>query len=1342
MKSGANGFFVTVRSEGGLLPSDLLQKLAIGSGDLGGLKPENYHLAANERINEAVARSWTRLLAVWQAFDEARSKLPEEDRGTTLTREKWLLILFQEFGYGRLPLAKDLETDSKSYPISHYWNHSPIHLVGFRTDLDRRTPRAVGAASASPHSMTQEFLNRSKDHMWGFISNGLRLRILRDNKSLTRQAYVEFDLESMMEGEVYSDFHLLWLLCHQSRIEAEKPEDCWLEKWMQAAKDQGTRALEHLREGVERAIKALGTGFLAQTANKNVRDNLRSGKLTKEDYYRQLLRLVYRIIFLFVAEDRDLLFTPQISPGVKEKYNRYYSASRLRKLAEKIRGTKHPDLYHGLSVVMEKLGADEGCTALGLPALGSFLWSKEAIQDLIDCNISNDAFLEAVRSLSFMVEGRVLRAIDYKNLGAEELGSIYESLLELHPQINTDAATFDLIVAAGHERKTTGSYYTHPSLVQCLLDSALEPVLEEAVKKPNPEEAVLDLKICDPACGSGHFLIAAAHRIAKRLAAIRTGDLEPSPDETRKALRDVIGKCMYGVDINPMAVELCKVSLWMEALESGKPLSFLENKIQFGNSLLGTTPALLKKGIPDEAFEPIEGDDKDFCKRLKKRNKDERQGQGSLFDDHLKPWDQLGNLAVAMTAIDDSSDETIQDIRTKQKRYEEFIRSSGYLYGRLLADAWCAAFVWKKIDDEKMPYPITESVFRMLEKNPHAIPKAQQEEIIRIAREYQFFHWHLAFPDVFRILNEYEQIENKGAGWSGGFDIVLGNPPWDQIQTDPQEFFSGRFPEISNITSQAERDKRIKLLQSEAPELYDAYSKQKRETDAAKAFLHSSGLYPLTSYGRLNMAPIFAERCTQIVSSDGYIGIIVPTGIATDSFNQYFFSNLIESKKLKSLYDFENRDRILFPEVYYRMRFCLLTISGAKINNESPEFVFFALNTTDAVNPLYRFNLTLDDFQLMNPNTKTCPTFRSVGDANLTKKIYQLSKVLVDRSNSEVENKWEIETFLMFMMNTDSKHFLSSEKLEEIGAELKGNIYFYKDMSYLPLYEGRMIDFMDHRYASTVVKKIAMKRSADSCILDEAAKKNPDIFAMPRYWVEEKLVQDRHREFFDRKWTLGYMSITSSTNERTAIFTILPISGLGNSITGLLSAKSASLQACLLANFCSLLFDYVCKQKISGNNFNQFVIEQTPVLTPEAYQRQLAWLDAETIEAWLRARVLEMVFTSTDLASFAEDLNYHGMPFIWDDKRRFIIRCEMDALYFHLYDIQRDDVDYIIESFSVLRRKEDEMFKEYLTKKIVLEIYDEMAEAIRTGKPYKTRLDPPPADPKITHSVTREKIRS
>jgi hypothetical protein len=438
--------FATIRTEGALLPSDILVRIASGDQSLGGLAPTSYHLEPGEKIGEATNRAWNRLQAAWANFQAAREKLPETDPGTTITRERWLLPLFQLLDFGRLQTAKAEEIGGKSYAISHAWQQTPIHLVGCNVDLDHRIQTAAGGMRSSPHSLLQELLNRSGQHLWGIVSNGLRLRLLRDNVSLTRQAYVEFDLEAMMSGEAYPDFVLLWLLLHQSRFEGERLELCQLEKWSQAARTEGVRLLDGLRDGVQRAIEALGQGFLAHPANTALREKLRSGVLDRQDYYRQLLRLVYRLLFLFVAEDRDLLLNPGADAAAQKRYREHYATTRLRRLATTRAGSRHSDLYCALRLVMDKLSGD-GCPQLALPALGSSLFSARALSALGGCELANVQLLEAIRSLAVTQTGESRRTVDYKNLGAEELGSVYESLLELQPVLNAEAATFELKVA-------------------------------------------------------------------------------------------------------------------------------------------------------------------------------------------------------------------------------------------------------------------------------------------------------------------------------------------------------------------------------------------------------------------------------------------------------------------------------------------------------------------------------------------------------------------------------------------------------------------------------------------------------------------------------------------------------------------------------------------------------------------------------------------------------------------------------------------------------------------------------------------------------------------------------
>ncbi len=1326
MQRRQHTIFSTVQSSGAVLPMDLLQRIALLDPALDGLAPEAYHLLKTERLNEAINHSWNRLMGAWAIFKAARDKLPERETGTTLTRERWLLQLFSELGYGRLPIAKNVEVQSKSYPISHLWQQTPIHLVGCNVDLDHMTRGVAGAARSSPHSLVQELLNRSDSYLWGFVSNGLRLRLLRDNVSITRQAYVEFDLEEMMDGEVYADFVLLWLLCHESRVEGEPSEECWLEKWSRTAQKEGTRVLDHLRDGVEQAIAALGSGFLAHPANAELRDRLRGGQLSTQDYYRQLLRIVYRLIVLFVAEDRDLLFHPGASETARTCYTLYYSISRLRRLAERRIGTRHFDLFSGLRLVMEKLGDDHGYPELGLPTLNSFLFSREAISDLADAEIANRDLLDAIRALAFTSDGHTRRVVDYRNLGPEELGSVYESLLELHPFLHIDTATFKLDTASGHERKTTGSYYTPTGLITCLLDSALDPVLDEACAKFDPENAILNLKVCDPACGSGHFLIAAAHRIARRLAAVRTGEEESPPEARRKALRDVIGRCIYGVDINPMSVELCKVNLWMEAIEPGKPLSFLERHIQCGNSLLGATPALLADGIPDSAFEPIEGDDRNICREYKRKNREQREGNRTLFDPEGKLWDRMGDLATSMIQLEGMGDDTVEEIRRKQEYYDKLVHSNDYLFGRLWADAWCAAFVWKKTND--FAYPITEEVFRNIEKNN--ISTWMRNEIIRLREQYQFFHWHLAFPDVFRVPTKGEMPENEQMGWSRGFDVVLGNPPWEHTELKEQEWFATHKPEIANTVG-AGRKHQIAALATTDPELFAAFIDAKRQQNASSHFIRNSNHYPLCGRGRINTYAIFAEIMRAIIGSRGRVGCIVPSGIATDEPTKLFIQDLTESQSLVSFFSFINEAK-LFPGIDHRVSFALLTISGATVRFKEADLVVGAYRTDDLNEKERHCSLSAKDIALLNPNTHTCPIFRSKRDMVLTQAIYQRVPVLI-KDGPPVENPWNISVKRMFDMTAASHLFRTRKQLEAAEWRLVGNVFHREDEQYLPLYEGKMVWNFDHRFGTYEGQTEAQARQNKLPELRDKEHTDPSLFSLPKYWIHESHMPDLMKD--GRNAFLAFRDITNAVVLRTAIFSIIPAIPCGNNLPiALIDAKYTREITFLAASTSSFVFDYVTRQKLGGTHMNSFILHQLPILSPGSYTTTCHWDTEGSIGDWMFPRALELTYTAWDLEAFAKDCGYTGLPFRWDEKRRFLLRCELDAAYFHLYGIARDDVDHIMGTFRVWKEKEEKVSGEYRTKRVILEIYDRIKRAMDTDEPYQTTLQPPPADPSLAHS--------
>jgi hypothetical protein len=402
----------------------------------------------------------------------------------------------------------------------------------------------------------------------------------------------------------------------------------------------------------------------------------------------------------------------------------------------------------------------------------------------------------------------------------------------------------------GNARKTSGSYYTPDSLVQVLLDSALAPVIADTIAK-NPEEpvdALLALSIVDPACGSGHFLLAAARRLAAQVARLEAGGT-PSAGQYRHALRQVVGRCVYGVDLNPMAVELCRVSLWMEAVEPGRPLSFLDSHIQQGNALLGTTPELMAQGIPDAAWDPIEGDDKKTASALKKRNKEATKGQRGLDLSPKSGPDESAQVTAAVKEVDAASDADAVSLAAKGRRWQQLLFSDSYRHQRLVADAWCAAFVWPKQPGPLADAAPTNELWRQL-RDGQAVPELTLKTTAELTKQYRFFHWHLQFPQALE---------------KAGFDVVLGNPLWEKVKLLEQEFFASRSESIAHAPNAAARKRAIADLPKSDPALWADWSAASRVAEGQSHFVRDTGRYPLCGKGDVNTYTLFAEHNSSVV---------------------------------------------------------------------------------------------------------------------------------------------------------------------------------------------------------------------------------------------------------------------------------------------------------------------------------------------------------------------------------------------------------------------------------------------------------------------------------------------
>ncbi len=1468
-----------ITTSGGLLTAAFIEALREPGARLRGLEPETFARGAanTSRAHSAprtpadleadIAAAWELLVERW---DAVRAQLPMLD--VSQVRARWLVPLFHTLDFDPVYLRGDTvvdESEALRFPLSHRgWSAQggrgqetgpsvgegpALHMLPPSQNLDARAATGRGYKAKSPHDMLQVFLNVSHGDTWAILTNGVFLRLLRTYHHTFTKGYVQFDLETLFETRNYGDFRALYRMCHASRFPPSVPpsggeekggSECPLEWFYQDALATGIKVGEDLRGQVREAIEALGNGFLdadlirlltnheSRIMNHESRIMNHESRITNpqspmtddqsptaQDYYAEILRIVYRILFLLFAEQRGLL--PHADAPLASLYREQYSITALRGRAEGDLPQADPftDLWEGLKVTFRMVSA-------GAPELGVFGYDGMLFADgqmpILDGvmnavvgarhpgadygqtnglggdasplqtpqhTISNSHLLRAIRALTLIERAGVLQRISYADLGVEELGSIYESLLDYTPRVTTTpeivegrdvpAHTF-ILDPRGMARKTSGSYYTHPSLVNELIESALLPVMRDRLADVIPAEllrpvgsgalldyaaltadqraaaeaALLSIKVCDPAVGSGHFLVKANNVLGAELARVRTGDEYPTEAAVQAAKRDVLAHCIYAVDLNPMAVELCKVSLWINASVRDAPLNFLDHHIRWGNSLVGATPELMQDGLPAEAFAlGRAGDDPAIAKSVRTRHRDERRAfeqsgatQLGLF--RVQIFEPDGRTFTAYHRIDQLAAVNPQAAR---ERFAAYQADETTARAKLIADTWTAAFFWPLTPDAP-PAPTFDVFYDVQVRGKDALTADQQRMVAALAEKHRFFHWHLAFPDVFdsrqpSAVSDQPSAESPPPSPapstvarefaprlpSTGFDVILGNPPWERIKLQEKEFFGDRgevaAQAIAAARTAAERGKLIAALPTRDPALHAAYLDALRSSEALSAFLRDSGRYPLSAQGDINTYQVFAGLARQLIGPRGRAGIVLPTGIATDFYNKDFFADLVNTQRLQSLIGFEN-EAFIFSDVHHSFKFCALTIGGEAVTCEEPDYVFFCRYFSEVEDSLRHFTLTRDDIARINPNTYTCPVFRTRPDAELTRKIY--ARVPVLESEQTGENPWGL-TYRQGLFHSANDaalfNYNTFENLSRQGFTLTGNVFGSGNEVYLPFYEAKMIWQFDHRFGSYE----ARESERGFVVLPETTEeqhRDPSYVTQPFYWMTRAEVLSRLQDW-EYEWLMGFRDITSAVVQRTAIFTLLPLAGVGDQFGLIFPHGQISVQhiAALLANINALVFDYIARQKVGGTHLKKYALFQLPALAPDIY----------TIPnlGFIVPRVVELVYTAWDLAPFAHDVlaeigaetwnrwfphnplpaTGSPAPFRWDEARRAVLRAELDACYARLYGLTRDELRYILdpadvygedfpgETFRVLKEKEIRAFGEYRTRRLVLEAY-------------------------------------
>lgn len=1353
----------TFTLEGTLFAPDILDRLF--KGELDGDYPF-IALPPGMSAADEYGRAFRIAVAAWKQYQVRREKNPQA------AERKFLAALFHDaLGYdlpekpeGFVPFRLAGEG---TVPIFYSWYEDKFDETAHRFSGD-----GLARRKRSVTQYAQEWLNARDDHLWAIVTNARLIRLLRDNNSLTRPSYVEFDLERILSEERYPDFVFLWRLLYRDRVgDSPSGDNSVWEKLRARGENEGVRVFNDLRDGVIRALQILGNAFLKNTRNEKLRGAFDAGTITDQAYFQDILLIAYRFLFLYVAEERKSLLSPALdSPAdAAETYEAGYSLHRLIRRAFRASAyDRHIDLYESVKIVFAAL--DHGEKELALPALGG-LFRKDRLKWLGDCVLDNRALLEATRALRWTQMNGAYQLVDYRNLGAEELGSVYESLLELVPTVSRQDRTFGFVgiteegLTAGNARKTSGSYYT-PS---CLVDEQVVRVVDPLVKQRlssavDKEKAILSISVLDPACGSGHFLLAAARRLAERLAEIRAGDEAVTTVHYREALREVVSNCIYGTDLNPMALELAKIALWIETLVPGQPLGFLDSHFVCGNAILGiSTLSQLNGGIQEEAFAIVEGDDAQIAKVLKSQNaaslKDLKKNPGatSLFTK------SDASLEAQRQAIEAMPTATIAEIDAKAAAWEAFYQASQTNRLTQAADLYIGAFLLPKTSGN---VPTTANLVDVLSGDMSRQPPP--ELIVaasNVCRASNVLHWPLVFPTVFA---------------KGGFDAILTNPPWDRIKIQAKEFFATRYPDISEAKNASVRNKMIAELKTGSiaeQKLHKDFFATVAMSERVSAFVHAvGGHYPLTGVGDVNLYAIFSELVLQILAPNGRAGLIVPTGICTDNSTKAFFGEITKKKRLEYVYDFENRQG-LFPAVDSRYKFSALSIG----NSDCPDLAFFMTHPKQLAEKERHWTLTAGEFALVNPNTLTAPVCRTGYDAELMKKIYRKTGVLFKEGTDETpdENPWGIEYKTLFHMSNDSKLF-RDEPSDDC----------------LPLYEAKMMHIYDHRWASFasgdivdctaeekanpafepkpqywVPKRATFARLADvppalfkaakkwdmdamrvalanwavrtlHCETIGAEKNARELFgdefveSLPDNWLAKKFDTTVHQQLskieldgiFDDdwfesflearspKWLMGYRVIARAADSRTDICTLLPLVAAGNSITLMRTNYNPKYQACLIAETCTLVHDWIAKQKIGGANFNAFYKSQMANLSPSAY--------TEEDIAFIVPRVLELTYTSYSLKPWAEALGYNGEPFKFDEDRRGVLKAELDVFFAKKYGLTEDEFRYILdpkdvkgenfpsESFRTLRDDEITRFGEYRTKRLALEAWERISKEV------------------------------
>ena len=1199
----------------------------------------------------------------------------------------------------------------------------------------------AGRRSWTPHGQILRYLSTADIETdggmrWGVLTNGRVWRIYAARTRPRATAYFEAYLDDLLDPAKDHDLRVFYLLFHRDSFTLI---DGAATTFLEDALTEGRRYEEQVAQDLSSVVfDRVFPGLVRALYDASGAD--------LEDVRQSALIFLYRLLFILYAEDRGLL------PVNDRPYGSYGLRGPVRDaIADRMRDS---DLFSDVAAnyydhVMTLCRLiDRGDASIRLPPYNGGLFATEAAPLLEQVHLPDAAVAPLIYDLSHADTDEGRRFVNYRDMSVQQLGSIYERLLEREPVLDGGNVVTRLNPYA---RKDSGSFYTPQELVDLVIERTLNPLVEErraafearaaelkSDRRPraerradlatlDPAEAVLDLRVLDPAMGSGHFLVTAVDFLSdhiadlveyppevewlddgyvsplvKRVEAVRrsikrsrgserVGDDGPPLTDQDIIRRMVLKRCIYGVDKNPMTVELAKVSLWLHSFTVGAPLSFLDHHLRCGDSLVGMR-------VSEAA--------------------DELNRLGGLFSSSAIAGAEAA--VRGMLQIEAMSDADVSEVHESADLFshvEDAIADLTGLLDFLCGLRWLTAGMKKReISEFEKPLvdalvPHAEASFELLARGPDAVDPETSDHQARpfaeiwrdaraAARDEAFLHWETAFPGVWR---DWQDVHPKG-----GFDAVIGNPPWDRIEQQEVEWFALRDEEVALSATGAARKALIKQRMDEGNELALEYADVRNKAATMRALVRCSGQYPLLSGGRINLYSLFVERAMGLVKPTGFVGLLTPSGIYADKTAARFFKAISTEGRLAGLLDFENK-KIFFKEVHASFKFCALIFGGEERRFDETRCAYFLHDPTAVNDPERCFPLAPSDFARVNPNTGTAPVFRTRRDADITRLIYKRHPVLVDRSGSYERRAWPVRFMQgLFNMTSDSHLFRTAAQLKAEGYyPIQGNRWKRGDETYLPLYEGKMVQAFDHRAASVVVNPENLNRPAQPRKATHEEHTKANWLPEPQFWVRT----DSFHWPQDVTWTVAFKDATASTNARTMIAALVPAQAFGNTLPVLtpdaVEIAAYKDSAWLLATaFNSLAFDFVSRQKVQGQRLNWYIVEQLPVIAPDDYDRQFGDRSAREL---VRDHVLRLTYTAHDMAPFARDLGYDGPPFVWDEEERRHLRARLDALYFHLYGLDKDDAAYVLDTFPIVRRHDETQFGSYRTRDLVLAYMDALA---------------------------------